>query len=97
MSASSHRRRETRGQIRRALRRHGRESGTRACPPRQRGRGFRGHRAHGGTPLAEITGKSGAVASATTIRSPSMAADETGRAGAGANAPVPVNWMETNP
>jgi len=96
-SAPSQRRRETHGRIRHVLRGHGREPGTRACPPRQRARGFRGHCTHDGTPLAEITGKFGAAASATTIRSPSMAADETGRAGAGANAPLPVNWMETNP
>ncbi|WP_321784704.1 hypothetical protein [Burkholderia pyrrocinia] len=97
MSASSHRRRETRKPVRHALRRHGRESRTLACPPSQRARGLHGHRTHDGTPLAEITGKPGALASTTTIRSPSMAADETGRAGAGADVPLPVNWMETNP
>ncbi|WP_268810891.1 MULTISPECIES: hypothetical protein [Burkholderia] len=44
-----------------------------------------------------MSGKPGAIASVTTIRRPSMAADKTGRAGAGANAPAPADWMETKP
>ncbi|CAM2339882.1 hypothetical protein BVIET440_10328 [Burkholderia vietnamiensis] len=33
-------------------------------------RGFRGRGAHDGTPLADVIGKPGAFASATTIRCP---------------------------
>ncbi|EGC99500.1 ATP-NAD/AcoX kinase, partial [Burkholderia sp. TJI49] len=70
---------ETSQRIRGIRRRFDLAQNGRARPPRQHRRGCRRARGHHGTPLAEMTGKSDAVASATTIRSPATAADETDR------------------
>jgi|UPI0005B91839 hypothetical protein len=62
--------RETHGAFRAAASRRAGLRHRPAAVPSLYPRGFRGRGAHDGTPLADVIGKPGAFASATTIRCP---------------------------